>query len=139
MKIIVYYLTLIPVITSLSAEEWSMNAGKKPSNNPSVKTTKISEKLDFIAYKTSIDGEPQLSVRIRNGKHKMGDASITIALENSSIKVQRIDINRPIAALAKEGNGEHLFDTFTSSGKSYDIFYNVQNRNVDPKIIIRSK
>jgi len=128
------------LISSACAEEWTGKIGKKPSNGPTKNATVISEKLDFIPYKSSINGVASLAIRVRNGKHKMGGETISVELENSStvIKVGRIDITKPMKDVMAKGDGEHLFDTFLSSGKSYQIFYSIEGGKLKPQLTVRS-
>jgi len=109
--------------------------GKKPSNKPVKNTIKASEKLDFIGFKA---GE-NIGIRVRNGKHKMGATSITVNLGHANMVVQRVDITKPVVKITAQGDGEHLFDSFISSGKTYEIFVSVKGGQVEPKLIVRSK
>lgn len=138
MKKLLIAMTAI-AITSAGAEEWKREVGKNPGNKPTKDTQQINPKLDFVVYKTNINDKPHLSVKVRNAKHKMGEASISVQLENASLVVQRVEISIPMSVVESKSNGEHLMDTFTASGKSYDIFYNVKNGKLDPTVVIKSK
>ncbi len=138
MKKILCLLTIIGM-SSAHAEQWEVPIGKKPSNAPTKNTTKASPKLDFIAFKTGNDGSEIIGIRVRNGKHKMGGATITVGLGGADMVVQRIDIMKAKAKIISQGDGEHLLDTFISSEKNYEIFVTVSGGEIGSNIIVKSK
>jgi len=134
MKKLLCLLTVLG-LTSAYAEQWEVPLGKKPSNKPVKNTVKASGKLDFIGFKTG----QNIGIRVRNGKHKMGEANISIDLGTAQMVVERVDIMKPMAKIIAQGDGEHLLDTFKSAGKPYEIFCTVKDGKIVQKIIVRSK
>lgn len=134
-------LCLLAVIgmSSAHAEQWEVPIGKAPSNKPVKNTTKASEKLDFVGFRKGATDKTVIGIRVRNGKHKMGGPTITVNIGNADMVVQRVDIMKSEAKIVKQGSGQHLLDTFISSGKTYEVFVTVSGGKVGKNIIVKSK
>ena len=128
--------------SSVSAEEYSTAFSKKPFGPATKKLPGVvSPKLDFGAYIAPLNGEPQLHVYIRNGKHKMGAQTITLnnADSPSELEVQRVLIAKPLSVISTQPDGTHVFDTFTNEDKVYDITYQIQDGSLVETITLTSK
>jgi len=137
MKHLALAMTLL-FVSVLGAEQWSAPIQKKPlgTHGKANVNIPIHAKLDFAACKMKVNGQPHLVVRLRNGKHKMGDSSIQLKSLTSpaSIRVGRIDIAKPMSLIAGKEDGAHLFDTFIEHGKTYEIFYHIKNGKLEPNV-----
>jgi len=133
------FLLTATLTTSLaSADEWSAPIGKKAFKGGTKKLPGVvSEKLDFGAYLL----EDELVVFVRNGKHKMGASSIAIKCVGTpaTLEVQRVRIAKPLSVMKQKRDGAYLFESFTNSGKPYEIFYHLKNGKLEPKITVSSK
>jgi len=143
MKKTIIAVSAIFIATASAQEEWVKNIGKKPGNGPINDNAlgKISSKLDFIPYKSTIAGKPSLAVRVRNGKHKMGGSTIGIKLKDfpTTMKMGRIDIHKPMSVITSQPDGSHLFETFTEGSKTYEIYYTVTGGKLSPKVTVKAK
>jgi len=127
-------------IPPLSAEEWNTKIQNKTFNNATKKLPGViaEGKLDFGAFKSKLNGESVLVVRIRNGKHKMGGSTIKLGYAESpaTLSFQRVDIAKPMSTILEQEDGAHLFDTFVGAGKTYQIFYHVKGGKLQPNVTI---
>ena len=132
-------LSIILLLTAslASAEEWSAPFSKKKIGHSKKVPGVVSEKLDFGAY----IADEKLVVLIRNGKPKMGGKSISIKCADSpaTLEVQRVRIAKPLPIVNAKGDGTHLFESFTNSGKPYEIHYHIKDGKLEPRITISSK
>jgi len=120
---------------TVGAEEWNVSVKRShPSNKPIKDTVKVSEKLDFVGFTQ----KNNVTIRVRNGKHKQGGASISLEMGDATLIVERIDIVLPIEKAKKLGSGEHLIDSFKSGGKPYDIYCVVAGGKVS-NFVVKSK
>lgn len=134
-------LTTIGVSAAL-AGEWvvPMNIKGRPSNHPTkYPMVKASPQLDFIGFRINLGDEAQAGVRVRNAKHKRGEASIRIRLENADLVVQRVDLLKPISKIEAQGDGEHLIETFLHKGTPYEILGKVTKGKLENALIVRTK
>ena len=138
MKFILF--SIIGLTTSF-AGEWivPLNINGRPNNHPTKNpTVKVSENLDFMGFKMTLEDKLQAGIRIRNAKHKRGDSSITINLGNAEMVVQRVDLMKPIANIEALGDGEHLMEKFNHAGTLYEIFCKVTNGKMIEELIVRT-
>lgn len=138
MKMKMLGIAVLLTASLVSAEEWEAPIGNKLyGGGARTLPGSVSEKLDFAAYSR----DERLVVYIRNGKHKMGPSSIAIKCAGTpaTLHVQRVRIGKPLSVINKKADGAHLFESFTNSGKAYEIFYHIKDGKLEPKITLSSK
>lgn len=136
---IVVFLLCVPL---LSADEWSTAIKTKSfgANTKALPTVIAAGKLDAGAFKSKLNGKPVLTVRLRNGKHKMGSSTIQLRPPESPVvlQFQRVDIAKPMSIITKKPDGAHLFDTFACGGKTYKIFYHIKDGKLASNVTFSS-
>jgi len=130
------------LILSLSAEEWiaAFNPEIIEDSHPkqTALMTNINKDLDFGARITELDGVDVIHLKIRNGKHKMGDLNLQLkhSEQNCYYTSNRFNLMIPINPLKSNKNGRVCIADFKSKGEDYKAWIEIKSKKIEQRIIV---